>query len=108
MARRRAPSAWPPPPRPPDCCALCEREVPQLTEHHLLPRSQGRRQGLKAAELPTTLLCPACHKFLHRTLTNAELARDYRDLPALRAQEDVARFVAWIRRQPPTKAVRVK
>ncbi|PTA68228.1 HNH endonuclease [Deinococcus arcticus] len=108
MARRRAESAWPPPPRPPGRCALCGREVPQLTEHHLLPRSQGRRQGLKAAELPTAPLCPACHKFLHRTFTNAELARDYADLDALRAHEDVARFVAWIRKQPATRAVRVR
>ncbi|MBZ9712690.1 HNH endonuclease [Deinococcus multiflagellatus] len=108
MARHRADSAWPPPPRAPQRCALCGREVPQLTEHHLLPRSQGRRQGLKATELPTALLCPPCHKFLHRTFTNAELARDYADLDALRAHEDVARFVAWIRKQPATKAVRVR
>ncbi|UBV43405.1 HNH endonuclease [Deinococcus taeanensis] len=108
MARRQPEFTWPPAPRPEEPCALCSRTVPNLTEHHLLPRSQGRRQGLRVADLPTTRLCPACHKFLHRTFTNAELAREYRDLETLRAHPDVHRFVAWIRKQPVTRAVRVR
>ena len=86
MARRQPESTWPPPPREAPTCALCERAVPQLTEHHLLPRSQGR----------------------HRTFSNVELAREYRDLTALRGHEDVQRFVRWLRTQPATKAVRVR
>lgn len=108
MARRQPESTWPPPPRETPTCALCERAVPQLTEHHLLPRSQGRRQGLRVTDLPTTMLCGPCHKFLHRTFSNVELAREYSDLAALRTHEDVQRFVRWLRTQPATKAVRVR
>lgn len=108
MARRRPESHWPPPPREPECCGLCGRQTPVLTEHHLVPRSQGRRQGVRVGDLPTTLLCPPCHKFLHRTFTNAELAGDYRTLDALLAHEAVRRFVAWVRTQPATKGIRVR
>lgn len=108
MARRRPDTHWPPPPREPLRCALCERETPVLTEHHLVPRSQGRRQGVKVSELPTALLCPACHKFLHRTFTNAELAGAYSSMDALLSNEDVRRFVAWLRTQPASKGIRVR
>lgn len=108
LARRRPESNWPPPPAPAPRCALCERETPLLTEHHLIPRSQGRRQGLRHADLPTAPLCAACHKFLHVTFSNAELAGEYASLEALLAHPDVQRFLKWIRKQPPTKQVRVR
>ncbi|AWN24537.1 HNH endonuclease [Deinococcus irradiatisoli] len=79
-----------------------------MTEHHLIPRSQGRRRGVPVHELPTVLLCPACHKFLHKTFTNAELAGELSSVDALLEQEPVRRFVAWIRTQPATKSVRVR
>ncbi|PNY82406.1 HNH endonuclease [Deinococcus koreensis] len=108
MARRQADPLWPPPAAPPATCALCGREVPTLTEHHLIPRSQGRRRGVKVQELPTVQLCSACHKFLHKTFSNAELAQEYTTVDALLAHEAVQRFVAWIRRQPGSKGVRVR
>ena len=108
MARRRADSLWPPPAAPPAACALCGRSVPTLTEHHLIPRSQGRRRGVRAHELPTVQLCAACHKFLHATFSNAELAQDHTTVQALLTHDDVRRFVAWIRRQPVSKGVRVR
>ncbi|EYB68394.1 hypothetical protein DEIPH_ctg025orf0286 [Deinococcus phoenicis] len=108
MARRLPPSPWPPPPAEPLRCALCERATPVLTEHHLVPRSQGRRQGVRVQDLPTVPLCPACHKFLHRTFTNAELAGEYHSVDALLAHDGVRRFVAWLRTQPASKGVRVR
>jgi 5-methylcytosine-specific restriction endonuclease McrA len=108
VARRLPPSNWPLPPQPEPACGLCGRRTPRLSEHHLIPRSQGRRQGLKVTALPTVLLCPACHTFLHKTLSNAELAGEYRSVDALLEHPDVKRFVAWIRRQPASKGVRVR
>ncbi len=89
-------------------CTLCERQTPVLTEHHLVPRSQGRRRGVKVNELPTVRLCPACHKFLHATLTNAQLENEFSDLERLRQHEDVRKFPHWLRKQPPTRAVRIR
>ncbi|GGL73958.1 hypothetical protein GCM10010840_10060 [Deinococcus aerolatus] len=89
-------------------CALCERAAPNLTEHHLIPRSQGRRRGTRVPDLPTAALCGPCHKFLHRTFSNAELAQDYSTVDTLLRHEDVRRFVAWIRKQPASRSVRVR
>ena len=108
VARRLPPSNWPPPLLPEPHCGLCERQTPRLTEHHLIPRSQGRRRGMKTSALPTELLCPACHTFLHKTFSNAELAGEYRSVDALLTHPEVQKFVAWLRKQPASKAVRVR
>jgi hypothetical protein len=44
---------------------------------------------------------PICHRTIHATLGNAELARRYADADALRAQPDIARFLVWIADKPP-------
>ncbi len=44
---------------------------------------------------------PICHKTIHVTFTNAELARIGDDPEAIRAKEAIARFVAWIAKKPP-------
>src|SRR5688500_18916610 len=88
------------------CCELCGREVSELTDHHLIPRTRQRnrrvqrefdRKELKAV----ARLCRACHNFLHANFTEKTLERAFRTLDALRAHPDVARFVAWIRGKPP-------
>lgn len=107
MRKRPSPS-WPPPAPQAPRCALCGREGVRLTEHHLVPKSQGRRRGVPIHALPTALLCPACHKFLHKTFSNAELETQYNSVDKLLAHEGVARFVAWLRKQPASKGVRVK
>ena len=42
-----------------------------------------------------------CHRQIHATLTEAELARDFATPEALRAHPDLARFAAWVARRPP-------
>ena len=107
---RKLPNTWPEalPEAQPLICALCHRETPTLTQHHLLPISQGRRRGVKIQDLPTVELCAACHKYLHTTFTNSELAGPYNSLEALQGHEGVQKFVAWIRKQPATKGVKVR
>lgn len=89
-------------------CALCERKTPEPTEHHLIPRSQGRRRGTKISELPTVMLCPACHKYLHSTFSNSELAKEYNNIDALLEHTGIQRFLKWVKKQPATKGIRIK
>ena len=42
-----------------------------------------------------------CHNEIHATLTEAELARDYNTIAALRAHPRLARFIAWVAKRPP-------
>lgn len=79
-------------------CALCGRPIPPdvpQSLHHLVPRLKGGKGG------PTVLLHHICHKEIHATLTEAELARSYATPEALRAHPRLAAFVAWVRKRPP-------
>ncbi|MEA3388732.1 HNH endonuclease [Sphingobium sp. CCH11-B1] len=78
----------------PTACWLCGRPLGSRVEwHHPLPKSRGGRT--------TTPVHPICHRSIHATLGNAELARRYADAAALRAHPDIARFLAWIADKPP-------
>ncbi|MCG8504680.1 MAG: HNH endonuclease [Sphingomonadales bacterium] len=75
-------------------CPLCGRPLGRKTEaHHLIPRSLGGRE--------TVALHPICHRKIHTTLTEREIAESHATLPALRAHPDIARFIRWIRNKPP-------
>lgn len=79
-------------------CPLCERPIPpgaRASQHHLVPRLKGGRNG------PVVRLHQICHKTIHAALTEAELARSYSTVEALRAHPGIARFVEWVRRRPP-------
>ncbi len=85
-------------------CALCARPLGVKVEwHHPVPKSEGGRE--------TVPVHPICHRTIHATLSNAELARSYAEFAALRAHPDVARFLRWIAGKPadfhaPTRAAR--
>ncbi|CAN5916182.1 hypothetical protein BH24BAC1_BH24BAC1_36770 [soil metagenome] len=72
-------------------CALCEREVQNLSLHHLVPREEGGRYSEKVP------LCQPCHTTLHLTFTNKELARHYHTIPALQEAAPLQKYLTWIR-----------
>ncbi|WP_374944882.1 HNH endonuclease [Sphingomonas sp.] len=75
-------------------CALCERPLGARVEwHHLVPKSEGGRV--------TAPVHPICHRTIHATLPNAELARAYADPADLRAHPDILRFLRWIAGKDP-------
>ena len=82
-------------------CALCEREVKKTTVHHLTPKQKDRRRTRdKLADDDYTIeLCRACHKQIHSLFTNNELKRDHNTLEKLKANEDVKKFVQWVRKR---------
>ena len=79
-------------------CALCGRPIPPdvpQSRHHLIPKLRGGKGG------ETVLLHQICHKEIHATLTETELARDYNTPKALRAHPHLAKFAAWVAQRPP-------
>ncbi len=92
--RRKALAAIPTPDPPPAFCALCERVLGTNVEwHHPVPKSEGGRD--------TVPLHPICHRAIHAAFANADLARRYPDLNALRAAPAIDRFLVWIAGKPP-------
>lgn len=77
-------------------CPLCGRALmagKSIDEHHLLPKSQGGRQ--------THTVHRICHRKIHATFTEKELARSYSAWALLQAHEDIAAFIAWVQKKPP-------
>lgn len=63
--------------------------------HHLVPKLKGGKGG------PVVRLHQICHNEIHATLTEAELAREFSTVAALRAHPRLARFVDWVAGKPP-------
>jgi hypothetical protein len=75
-------------------CFLCLRAIGTKVEwHHPVPRSRGGRH--------TEPIHPICHRFIHATLTNKELERDFHNPERLRAHPEVGAFVRWIEGKDP-------
>ena len=78
-------------------CPLCGRPIPPEAKqslHHLVPKLKGGKGG------PVVLLHQICHNEIHATLTEAELARSYATIEALRAHPRLERFIRWVSRRP--------
>ncbi|HAR53109.1 HNH endonuclease [Roseovarius nubinhibens] len=79
-------------------CPLCGRALPgdvAQSLHHLVPRLKGGKGG------PVVRLHQICHNEIHASLTEAELARDYHTIEALRAHPRLAKFIRWVAKRPP-------
>jgi len=79
-------------------CPLCDREIPpdvKQSEHHLIPKLKGGKGG------PKVLMHHICHREVHASLTEAELARSYNTPEALRAHPRLAKFAEWVGKRPP-------
>jgi hypothetical protein len=95
-------------------CQLCGRDVPRRQRHHLIPKTRhSNRRNKRDFEREevrerTAMLCRPCHKTLHATLDEKQLEREYNTLEALGAQPEIARFLKWVRKQPPGASVTVR
>lgn len=75
-------------------CWLCGRDIGSLIQwHHPVPKAKKGRG--------TVPVHPICHKTIHASFTNAELARIGDDAETVRSNPAVAKFVAWIASKPP-------
>ncbi|WP_102959054.1 HNH endonuclease [Mangrovicella endophytica] len=75
-------------------CWLCARPLGQRVEwHHPKPKSRGGRE--------TVPVHPICHRTIHASFTNVELARIEADGTRLAERPELAGFLAWIGNKPP-------
>ncbi|WP_449537712.1 HNH endonuclease [Ferdinandcohnia sp. Marseille-Q9671] len=83
-------------------CEVCGRSEVETTIHHLLPKEMGGTFS------DTANLCIPCHKQIHAVYTNKEIATRLTTLRELRKDEKLSSFIKWIRKQPPTKIMKIR
>lgn len=75
-------------------CWLCGREFEtRIQWHHPVPKAKKGRV--------TVPVHPICHRTIHATFSNAQLARIGNDPEALRQDPAIAKFVEWVASKPP-------
>ncbi|MFI4860472.1 MAG: hypothetical protein ACIAXF_07310 [Phycisphaerales bacterium JB063] len=98
----------------PHRCALCQRAGVALTRHHLIPRKRHRQPSCKKRFNHTertqriAMLCRPCHSTIHATLTEKQLEQHFNTLDDLAGHPDIARFVAWVRKQKPGRRIAIR
>ncbi|MCV2867216.1 HNH endonuclease [Defluviimonas sp. WL0002] len=80
-------------------CPLCGRPIPPdvpQSQHHLVPKMRGGKGG------PVVLLHHICHREIHATLSETQLARNFATIESLRSHPRLAKFIDWVARRPPS------
>lgn len=86
-------------------CSLCQRACERISRHHLIPRTLHKnkkvRKDFDKDERHTTIpLCRPCHDQIHTLLSEKQLECEYHTLDALRSNNDIQRFIDWIKNKP--------
>ena len=68
-------------------CELCERSDIKLTKQHLIPREEGGR------EKDIVMICSDCHRQIHTSYSNQELALRLFSIEALKSDEKLKKFI---------------
>ena len=77
-----------------DTCPICGRPLGSRRErHHLIPKSEGGRE--------TVNVHPICHRTIHATFSERDLAERYATPEALRAHPAMTKFIRWVSKRPP-------
>jgi hypothetical protein len=86
-------------------CQLCQREMAQLTVHHLIPRQTVKRKQANAGE--TIAICIACHRQIHSFYSNLQLARELNTIEKLQNEPKMRKFLNWISKQKSEKKIKI-
>ena len=95
-------------------CELCGRQVDDLQQHHLIPRTRHRNRrnkknfGRRDVRERIAWLCGPCHDTIHTTFTAKELEYDYNTVAAIREHAAIRKFIRWLRRRPTVSRIRVR
>jgi 5-methylcytosine-specific restriction endonuclease McrA len=76
-------------------CPLCGRLLVagvSVDEHHLVPRSEGGKEKYRIHRI--------CHRKIHATLTEKDLASEYSTWAALKNHAEMQTFIHWVAKKP--------
>lgn len=73
-------------------CILCNRDVPFLTDHHVVPKSRGGKKSIA--------ICRDCHRQLHALFDNKTLERQLCSVELIMANNEFCKYLKWISKRP--------
>ena len=80
----------------PEICPLCGRTLAEPSnKHHLLPLSKGGKGSA------TVTMHKICHDKIHAVFTEMELKKSYNTVEQLQQNEEISRFIKWVRKKEP-------
>ena len=88
-------------------CESCERDLPALTRHHLIPKKRHRNRRIrrmfdKGRLHEVAFVCRPCHDHIHKLFSEKELASEFNTMGKLREEPQMQTFISFIRKQPAT------
>jgi Mg2+ and Co2+ transporter CorA len=71
-------------------CPICQRELGTVNvdEHHLVPKTFKGKD--------TVALHKICHRKIHATFTERELANYYNTIERILEHEEIQKFIKWV------------
>lgn len=77
-------------------CPLCNRELGDINtdEHHLIPKTFKGKIKEPVHKI--------CHRKIHATFSERELAKIYNNWESLRGNEEIQKFIKWVKKKDPS------
>ncbi len=83
-------------------CQLCEREISEISKHHLVPVEKGGDSS------HICFLCKTCHAQIHALFTNSELACRLFTIDRLKNNEKIKRYLNFVKKHPGDMHIPIK
>jgi hypothetical protein len=76
-------------------CPLCGRILGtvNIDRHHLVPKTYKGKEQFPIHKI--------CHRKIHSAFTEKELMREFHTWEALRADQEIQAFIAWVAKKDP-------
>lgn len=85
-------------------CTLCARTAPR-SKHHLIPRSQLRVKQKDFEPESLTGLCTDCHRKVHASFSNKDLAKLYNTIEKLREAPGMPEWTRFVSKKSGTERI---
>lgn len=82
-------------------CPLCRRILGESWDkHHLIPRTHKGKETIDIHKI--------CHNKIHSVFTEKELAKYYHTIERLLENEEIQKFVKWVKNKDPNFYLKTK
>ena len=85
-------------------CPICQRELidgDSIDEHHLIPKTHGKRNKRAYTKTNLIILHKVCHNKIHSVFSTKELLKTFNTIEKIKAHPEIKKFVEWVQKKEP-------